>query len=166
MLHCPKCGLLSFEFDGGKIYHCKECDYQFFFNSASAVGALILRDGKLLTGVRARDPAKTLLDLPGGFVDPDESLEQALERELYEELSIRPSSMTYFSSGSNRYLYNGVEYITCDVFFICKIDNFEPMKASDDISEYRWVDLNNINLSEFAFDSVKRVIEKLAMSAL
>jgi ADP-ribose pyrophosphatase YjhB (NUDIX family) len=163
MLHCPKCGSLSFDFDGEKLYSCKQCGYQFFFNAASAVGALIVKEGKLLTGVRANDPGQGKLDLPGGFVDPGESLEEALERELQEELSIRPASMKYLSSGSNYYLYEGVEYITCDVFFICEIDSFEGMKASDDISEYRWVTLNDIKLSDFAFNSVKQVVEKLGL---
>lgn len=161
MLHCPNCGLQSFEFDGNKVYRCKACQYEFFFNAATAVGALIVNDGKLLTGVRARAPGQGLLDLPGGFVDPDESLEQALKRELDEELSIAPSSMKYFSSGSNRYLYNKVEYTTCDVFFICDVDSFEGMQANDDISEYRWVPLDEITLSAFAFKSVQNVVEKL-----
>jgi NAD+ diphosphatase len=165
MLHCPKCGSLSFDFDGEKLYSCKQCGYQFFFNAASAVGALIVKNGKLLTGVRTNDPGKGMLDLPGGFVDPGESLEQALERELQEELSIRPVSMKYFSSGSNYYLYESVEYITCDVFFICEIDSFKSMKASDDISEYKWVTLKDINLHEFAFESVKQVVEKLGLFA-
>ena len=87
MLHCPKCGSLSFDFDGEKVYNCNKCQYQFFFNAASAVGAIIINEGRLLTGVRALDPAKGLLDLPGGFVDPGESLEEALLREL-QELSL------------------------------------------------------------------------------
>ncbi|WP_250657228.1 NUDIX hydrolase [Alkalimarinus coralli] len=161
MLHCPNCGLQSFEFDGNKVYRCKACHYEFFFNAATAVGALIEKDGDLLTGVRARAPGQGLLDLPGGFVDPDESLEQALKRELDEELSISPSSMRYFSSGSNRYLYNNVEYTTCDVFFMCEIDSFEGMQANDDISEYRWVPLDEITLHAFAFKSVQNVIAKL-----
>ena len=41
---------------------------------------------EVLVAVRARNPGKGLLDLPGGFVDPGESLEVALYRELQEEL--------------------------------------------------------------------------------
>lgn len=161
MLHCPKCGLLSFEFDGQKVYRCNHCHYEFFFNAATAVGALIINEDKLLTAVRANNPSQGLLDLPGGFVDPDESLEEALKRELQEELSITPVTLHYFSSGSNRYLYNNVEYTTCDAFFICEVDHYDGMQANDDISEYRWIPLKEINLQEFAFYSVQRVIEKL-----
>ncbi len=161
MLHCPKCGLLSFEFDGQKIYRCTHCDYEFFFNAATAVGALIIKNNQLLAAVRAHNPGQGQLDLPGGFVDPDESLEEALKRELQEELSITPSVMRYYASGSNRYIYNTIEYTTCDAFFICEVEHFGNMKANDDISEYRWIPLQEINLQAFAFNSVQRVIEKL-----
>ncbi|UZE95274.1 NUDIX hydrolase [Alkalimarinus alittae] len=161
MLHCPQCGLLSYEFDGQKVYLCNKCQYEFFFNSAASVGALIIRDGRLLTAVRAKNPSKGMLDLPGGFVDPDESLEHALSRELQEELCITPSSLQYFTSGSNRYLYNQIEYTTCDAFFICTVDHYKNMQANDDICEFRWVPLKEIDLDAFAFKSVKQAIEKL-----
>ena len=160
MLHCPKCGLQTFEFDGQKVFCCKQCHYEFFFNAATAVGALIIKDDHLLTGIRANAPDKGKLDLPGGFVDPDESLEEALARELEEELSISATSMDYFSSGSNRYHYNQVEYKTCDAFFICHIEDYKTMQASDDISEYRWVPLQDIDLTKFAFKSVQQAIKK------
>lgn len=160
MLHCPKCGLLSFNFDGKKVYLCSHCNYEFFFNAATAVGALIVKDGQLLTAVRAHNPGQGLLDLPGGFVDPDESMEEALRRELQEELSITLTVIQYYSSGSNRYLYNTIEYATCDAFFICEANNYDNMQANDDISEYRWIPLKEINLPAFAFKSVQQVIQK------
>lgn len=161
MLYCPECGLLSFKFDGQKVYLCSQCHYEFFFNAATAVGALIIKDDQLLTAVRAHNPGQGMLDLPGGFVDPGESMEEALRRELQEELSISPSTIQYHSSGSNRYQYNGVEYTTCDAFFICTVDHFEGMQANDDIAEYLWIPLNQIDLQAFAFNSVRAVIESL-----
>ncbi|MFD2229595.1 NUDIX hydrolase [Alkalimarinus sediminis] len=161
MLHCPKCGLDSFEFDGHKVFLCSQCHYEFFFNAATAVGALIVKRRRLLAAVRAHNPGQGLLDLPGGFVDPDETLEEALSRELQEELSITPSLMQYYSSGSNRYLYQHIEYSTCDAFFICEIEDYDNMQANDDISEYRWIPIDEIDIEAFAFASVRRVIKKL-----
>lgn len=160
MLYCPKCGLHNFVFDGEKVYSCKECNYEFFFNAATAVGALIVKDDHLLTVVRGKPPSQGKLDLPGGFVDPDESLEQAVIRELQEELSISPTSLSYLTSGPNRYLYNTVEYMTCDVFFICQVEDFHGMKANDDISAFHWLSLTDISLESFAFHSVQKAIKK------
>lgn len=53
-----------------------------------AVSAAILRDGKLLIVRRRNAPAQGLFTLPGGVVEPGETLHQAVAREVMEELSI------------------------------------------------------------------------------
>lgn len=50
-------------------------------------------------------------DMPGGFVDPDESLEGSLGRELQEELGVEATSFKYIASNPNRYDYGGVSTI-------------------------------------------------------
>jgi 8-oxo-dGTP diphosphatase len=52
--------------------------------------ALIVRDGKVLIGQRRADqPMGPLWEFPGGKIEPGESPQQALSRELAEELGIR-----------------------------------------------------------------------------
>jgi 8-oxo-dGTP diphosphatase len=52
--------------------------------------ALILRDGHVLIGQRRCDqPMASLWEFPGGKIEPGESPQQALARELAEELGIR-----------------------------------------------------------------------------
>jgi ADP-ribose pyrophosphatase YjhB (NUDIX family) len=53
-----------------------------------AVSAAILRDGKLLIVKRRNAPAKGLFTLPGGVVEPGETLMEAVAREVHEELGI------------------------------------------------------------------------------
>jgi 8-oxo-dGTP diphosphatase len=54
-------------------------------------GALLLRDGRVLLGRRAPDRAwlPDAWDLFGGHLEPGESAEQAMQRELAEELGVR-----------------------------------------------------------------------------
>ena len=54
--------------------------------------ALVLHDAHLLLIQRARAPGKGLWALPGGFVDPDETLLAACLRELDEETGLRPAA--------------------------------------------------------------------------
>lgn len=56
------------------------------------VGALLLRDGRVLLGLRAlhKRLAPGRWDLPGGHVEPGETPEQALWRELAEETGVEP----------------------------------------------------------------------------
>ncbi len=51
--------------------------------------ALILNEkNQLLVTRRKQDPFKGTLDLPGGFAEPGEGIEQSLIREIKEELEI------------------------------------------------------------------------------
>jgi 8-oxo-dGTP diphosphatase len=51
-------------------------------------GAAVVRDGKLLLVQRLTEPEAGRWGLPGGKVDPFETLEQAVRREILEELGI------------------------------------------------------------------------------
>ncbi|TAK47174.1 MAG: NUDIX domain-containing protein [Xanthobacteraceae bacterium] len=53
-----------------------------------AVSAAIVRDGRVLVMRRARDPARRLFTLPGGRVEPGETLIEATLREVREETAL------------------------------------------------------------------------------
>lgn len=55
---------------------------------AVAVGALIVERGRLLLVKRAREPQRGLWSIPGGRVEPGETLAVALEREVLEETGL------------------------------------------------------------------------------
>lgn len=53
-----------------------------------AVGALVLRDGRLLVVQRGNPPAEGVWALPGGSVELGETLAEATEREVVEETGV------------------------------------------------------------------------------
>ena len=57
-------------------------------------GAAIVQDGRLLLVRRLREPEAGCWGLPGGKVDWLEPVEQAVRREIEEELAIRLTSLT------------------------------------------------------------------------
>lgn len=161
MRHCPRCGQSSLEFQENKVFRCGECSFELYFNAASAVGAVILKEGKVMVGIRARDPAQGMYDFPGGFLDPGETLEAGLARELEEELGKKPTDMRYLMSSANTYFYNEIEYTTCDAYFICQFENLDELKAADDIIAIEWVDVMNVDLEKCAFSSTRNVFQFL-----
>ncbi len=84
------------------------------------VAALIESDGKLLVCQRRRDAAFALMwEFPGGKVEPGESLEAALARELREELGIDATVLAEAYRTTHKYaeMPRAVEL----VFFRCAI---------------------------------------------
>lgn len=53
-----------------------------------AASVAVIRDGKVLLASRTRPPMPMLFSLPGGLVEPGESLGQAALRELHEEVGV------------------------------------------------------------------------------
>lgn len=54
-----------------------------------AVSVAVFREGHVLLAERAREPGRGLFALPGGLVEPGESLAEAARRELEEEVGVR-----------------------------------------------------------------------------
>ena len=77
--YCPACGSSGFEEQDEKSKRCKRCGFEYYLNPSAAVAAFILNSrGQLLTLRRSKAPAKGTLDLPGGFVDIGENINEAL----------------------------------------------------------------------------------------
>jgi len=160
-LHCPRCASKDIASHEGKAMQCPACGFLYFHNCASAVAGVLEYDGQIILGVRSRNPLKGMLDLPGGFVDYNESLEEALARETEEELNVKPRAFTYFSSSHNEYEYREVNYFCNVAFFRCRLDSLDGIRAGDDFADFKLFDPTEIPLDKIAFSSVREALEKL-----
>lgn len=161
-MFCPQCGQKSLTVLTAKELRC-DCGFHYFHNVAASVMAALCWQDELLLAVRARNPQQGLLQLPGGFVDPGENLEQALRRELIEELNfdIGALSAQYFASFANTYLYDGITYQTCDAFFMIDLADKPVLQAGDDVAACEWFKWHDVDLDKIAFCSVKAAIAQL-----
>ena len=107
---------------------------------------------------RAHEPAKGLLDFPGGFVDYGEGLEQAAIREVHEELGVTVSGLTYVASFPNLYLYKGMTYHTTDPFFRCRDETPELLRHNDEAVEIVFLPIDTVPEAELGFDSGRNVL--------
>lgn len=125
-----------------------------------AVGAVVIREGKVLLVRRAQPPNAGLWAIPGGAVELGESLQAAAERELREETNIiiragEPiytfDHIDYDAEGKVRYHYVIIDLVG---YYL----GGEP-KAQTDALEARWLsaaDLSQLQVSENTLALLRR----------
>jgi ADP-ribose pyrophosphatase YjhB (NUDIX family) len=145
---------------------CKACGYVYFHNCAAAVAGIVETPGGIVLTVRNADPKKGRLDLPGGFVDYNESLEDALAREIKEELNIRISKAAYFGSFPNVYRYKNVTYFTVDAIFVCRAKDLSPLRPNREIAGVRFIKPRDIDFSRIGFPSARSALKRYAAAYL
>ena len=157
--YCPVCGSSSFEEQDEKSKRYKRCGFEYYLNPSAAVAAFVLNSkGQLLTLRRSKAPAKGTLDLPGGFADIGETIDEALIREVKEETGLTVTEFEFFTTLPNRYEYSGFVVPTLDSFFICKVSNETELQANDDAEEALWLDLEEVHTEEFGLRSIRHAL--------
>ncbi len=157
---CPRCGQQRLYPNDAKSFICQSCGLIYYHSSAAVAAAIIEYQDKIILTRRAFEPHKGALALPGGFVDYGEGLEEALIRELQEELNISVASPNYLCSEGERYESRGIIYFCSTAFFIVKIDDISTLSARDDVSDYLLIKASEIDLEKLAFETDRVAIEK------
>jgi NAD+ diphosphatase len=97
--YCGVCGSTSIPTAGGNTRRCSnsDCEHVIFPRTDPAIIVLVTNGDKCLLGRQANWPEDRYSTI-AGFVEPGESLEDAVRREVFEETNIRISSIRYHSS--------------------------------------------------------------------
>lgn len=96
-LFCSYCGAESAPADAGWRRHCVTCGTSHFPRTDPVVIMLVERDDHVLLG-RSPGWPEGMYSLLAGFVEPGETIENAVRREVLEEAGIEVAEVTYLSS--------------------------------------------------------------------
>ena len=94
---CGVCGAATTSAEHHKAMLCPACRHLTFPKVSPAVIVQVTRGAEILLGRSRRHPSGSYSVL-AGFVDPGESLEDAVRREIEEESGIRVTDIRYFGS--------------------------------------------------------------------
>lgn len=90
MNYCSNCGsnALTYKIPEGDHFPrfvCPECDTIHYTNPNMVVGCLIVKDEKIMLAKRGIEPRLGFWNLPCGFLENEETIQQGAKREVYEE---------------------------------------------------------------------------------
>lgn len=160
--YCPQCSSKDFQIENLHRFECRNCDLVFYHNIAAAVAVIIERNNHILFTKRSVNPKKGMLDLPGGFTDPEETAEETCVRELQEELDLHfeTADFKYFTSQPNLYKFGNTTYRTEDLIFTAQLPKNADIKLEvGEIEAVEWIEKSQINLEEVAFKSLRTALK-------
>lgn len=159
---CPKCGAEAFVYDHFKSFTCASCGFTLYHNAAAAVMGVLTLEDRILFARRAHDPAVGKLDLPGGFVDPGETAEAALRREILEEMGVTLGALRYLGSAPNRYAFGGMVYPTCDLVFHAVLQEMPTVLDKSEVTEVLLLRPDAVDTDTLAFSSNRAALQLYA----
>lgn len=94
---CANCGAKSISMKGGYVRHCGICDTDHFPRVDPVVIMMVIFENKCLLG-RSASFLPGMYSALAGFMEPGETIEEAVRREVFEEAGIRVGDVEYIKS--------------------------------------------------------------------
>lgn len=172
---CPACGAEGFAVAGGftpgaegnHTFLCGSCGFTFYINASVGTAAIMINErNELLMVKRRREPKLGMLDLPGGFAAPGEPAEEALKREVMEEVNLPLTEcIPWEKSYCNEYAYRGITYFTTDFIYICRTDSWGRLKMADPTeAEPVLIPLETVVIEQIGFPSLQKAVYDIVKS--
>lgn len=151
--YCGYCGNSTFPREQERCRECKACGQLAFPKQSMAILALVRKGNQILLARSPQFPEPFFSAL-AGFVDPGETLEQCVMREVLEEVGIKVKNVRYFGSQpwplSQSFM----------IGFSCEWQEGEIQIDPAEIAEAAWFDASNLprlpplfSLSRFLIDA-------------
>lgn len=155
---CPLCGK-SFVRVTENYLMCSQCGHKHFINPAPCASAILWSEFGILIVKRKDEPYKGTWQTPGGFIQPNENVYEALKRELKEEVSETAMVDDMIASLKGVYPFNDLDIPFIAIYYRGIIDP-EGIIASDDAEEYAWINSENFNQFIITYKNLEQLIEE------
>ena len=132
---------------------CPECGR--YENRAVTADAIIISDGKVLLIKRGTEPFKGFWATPGGHIDWDETIEEAIKREVKEETNLEVRKLTFLriDSSPQRHPKQAINAV-----YLAETKG--EAKAGDDATEIKWWPVKELP-DPMAFDHKQNIKDAL-----
>jgi NAD+ diphosphatase len=96
---CGRCAAQLYLNEAGMVLQCQQCEYEQYPRLSPCMIVLVRRDHRLLLAHNTKFPAGYYSAI-AGFIEAGESVEQAVHREVHEEVGIQITDLQYHGSQS------------------------------------------------------------------
>jgi NAD+ diphosphatase len=130
---CPRCGAPTKIVDAGYRRLCGKCDAEHFPRVDPVVIMLATEGDACLVG-RGKQFPPGMFSALAGFVEPGETIEEAVRRELMEEASVKVNDVTYYAT--QPWPFPSSLMIGC----FAKAESREVKADETELAEVRWLE--------------------------
>jgi NAD+ diphosphatase len=135
--HCGYCGSIKTFSESEEALFCKCNNIMVYPTISPCVLALIHKDNKILLARNALFP-EGLFSALAGFIEVSETAEECVEREVFEEVSLKVKNVKYF--GSQSWPFPSQLMLA----YICEYESGEINVDGKEIVEADWYDMDNL----------------------
>lgn len=161
MQYCSKCGspltIQQPPDDDKERDYCPSCDHYFYQNPSVLVATFLYCGEKLFWAKRGTPPFKSKWAFPAGFLEKNETLQQAAARELFEEtlIKIEPKRLIPMSLGS---------VLAIDQLYIvfrCECDCELEGQLTSETEEWGWFSEEEAPWQEMAYPQTEPQVRQV-----
>ena len=150
--YCGACGGPTTVRTTERSRECPDCGLVVYPRLAPAVMGLVRRGRELLLARSPRFP-RGMYSALAGFVEPGETLEQCLQREVYEEVGVRMRNARYFASQPWPFPHSLL------IAFFADYESGELRADAAEIEDAQWFDIANLPQLPARISIARRLID-------
>ncbi len=159
---CGACAAPTALDDGERARRCTRCGATFYPRLAPAMMALVTRrgaSGRELLLARGRRFPMPMYSALAGFVEPSESLEDAVRREVREEVGVEVRGLRYFGSQCWPFPHSLM------VAFLAEHAGGEIVCEPSEIADARWFPVDRLPMLPHRLSVARRLIDHAVAEA-
>jgi NAD+ diphosphatase len=130
---CPRCGAATKIMDAGYRRLCEKCNAE-HFPRVDPVVIMLANDGDACLVGRGKQFPPGMFSALAGFIEPGETIEEAVRRELMEEASARVGEVTYYAT--QPWPFPSSLMIGC----FARAESREVKPDETELAEVRWIE--------------------------
>jgi NAD+ diphosphatase len=152
--HCGRCGAQAVATRAGHARRCSQCNHESFPRIDPAIIVLVRHGERALLGRQPSWPPRRYSTI-AGFVEPGESLEDAVRREVREETGIGVGAVHYHSSQPWPFPSSLM------LGFMAEGDGAEPRTHDEELEDARWFTREQIRACEVLLPPPEAISRRL-----